>query len=133
YVSRAIVELSSIPSFGEIFHLVQSQPVSSDIIFEQLQKMGYSIKKVPYEQWHNQLLEIANHSPEHILYPLVSLFTRNQTNNQVRLQFSDRNTQQALNGVISPPIIDGNLIQIYLNYLIKAGWMEAPAMVKVKN
>ncbi|MCC5626532.1 thioester reductase domain-containing protein, partial [Nostoc sp. CHAB 5715] len=39
YVSRAIVELSSIPSFGEIFHLVQSQPVSSDIIFEQLQKM----------------------------------------------------------------------------------------------
>ncbi|MCC5602611.1 thioester reductase domain-containing protein [Nostoc favosum] len=137
YVSRAIVELSSIPFFGQTFHLIQSQPVSSDIIFEQLQKMGYSIKKVPYEQWYNQLLEIANHSPEHILYPLVSLFPRNQTNNvdtnKVRLKFSDRNTQKALNGMISPPNIDGNLIQIYLNYLINTGWMKAPAMVEVKS
>ncbi|MEH1848186.1 MAG: thioester reductase domain-containing protein [Nostoc sp.] len=133
YVSRAIVELSSLPSFGQAFHLIQSQPVSSHIICEQLQNMGYSLNKVSYEQWQNQLLEIASNSLEHILYPLVSLFHRNQTNNIntniVKLQFSDRNTQQALNGVISPPTIDRNLIGIYLDYLIKAGWMEAPTMV----
>jgi thioester reductase-like protein len=126
YVSQAIFTLST-QSQNQSFHLVQSQPIPSDVIFEQLQKMGYSIKKVPYEQWRNQLLEIASNSPEHILYPLVSLFPRHRPQNHqniVPLEFSDRNTQKILNGILSPPPIDSNLIQTYLTYLVQTGHIK---------
>ncbi len=131
YVSRAIFALSTKAPQKETyqaFHLVQPQPIASDMIFEQLRKMGYLINKLPYEEWRNQLLEIASSSPEHILYPLVSLFPRYRPNNEqsdnlVLLEFSDGNTRQMLDGMLSRPMIDGGLIETYVSYLIQKGYI----------
>ncbi|MDY7024683.1 MAG: thioester reductase domain-containing protein, partial [Cyanobacteriota bacterium] len=60
YASQAIVNLSKKADFiGQAFHLIHPQPVSSNLLFEQLSEMGYPIKRIPYKEWYSKLLEIA--------------------------------------------------------------------------
>jgi thioester reductase-like protein len=128
YVARAIVELSKITSTQQIFHIIQPKPTTSDIVFEQLKKIGIQIEKISYEQWRNQILQIAQNSPEHILYPLIPLLPRQRTTNQTptknKLQFDNSKTQNLLNQLITPPIINETLIQTYLSHLIQKNWIK---------
>lgn len=125
YVSGAIAYLSRQPScWGKAFHLIHPQPVSSNLLFDRLHVAGYKIKRVPYSQWYAHLIDIAKNNQKHILYPLVSLFSANNTNvaknKSFKLKFDCYNTlvELANSSIICPPI-DQNLIDIYLNYLIK--------------
>ncbi|UKP00590.1 thioester reductase domain-containing protein [Nostoc sp. UHCC 0870] len=128
YVSQAIVELSKIPSTQRIFHIIQPKPISSDIVFEQLKKIGIEIDKTSYHQWRNQILEIAQNSPKHILYPLIPLLPRNRTTSEIptnkKLQFDNSKTQNLLNQLIPPPTINETLIQTYLSHLIQQNWIK---------
>ncbi|MGH1392475.1 MAG: thioester reductase domain-containing protein [Trichormus sp.] len=130
YVARAIVELSKIPSTQQTFHIIQPQPTTSDIVFEQLKKIGLQIEKISYEQWRNQILQIAQNSPEHILYPLIPLLPRQRTTNQTptnnKLQFDNSKTQNLLNQLITPPSINETLIQTYLSHLIQKNLIQKP-------
>jgi len=133
YVCRAIVELSKVASHPQVFHLIQTQPVSSDIFLEQLEKIGFEIEKVPYQQWRNQILQIAQNSPEHILYPLIPLLPRHRTSNafqtnNYKLQFDNTKTQNILNQIITPPTINQDLIQTYISYLIQQNWIQKPSL-----
>ncbi|MGB3532437.1 MAG: thioester reductase domain-containing protein [Microcoleaceae cyanobacterium] len=127
YVSKAVVQLSQNPeSIGQAFHLIHSQPVSSNLLFEQLSTMGYPIKRVAYQQWYSELLEIAKGSPEHALYPLVSLFSPTSSQKakekSMNLKFNCQNT---INGLaetsIICPAIDANLLKNYISHLISQG------------
>jgi len=130
YVCRAIVELSKITSNQQIFHIIQPQATTSDIVFEQLKKVGIEIKKTSYHQWRNQILQIAQNSPEHILYPLIPLLPRQRTTNQTptnnKLQIDNRKTQTILNQLIPPPTINETLIQTYLSHLIQKNLIQKP-------
>jgi thioester reductase-like protein len=129
YVARAIVELSKIESNQQIFHIIQPQPTTSDIVFEQLKKIGIEIEKTSYHQWRDQILEIAQNSPEHILYPLIPLLPRNRTTSQTqtnKLQIDNSKTQSILNQRINPPTINETLIQTYLSHLIQQNLIQKP-------
>ena len=130
YVVSAIVELEKLRSNQQIFHIIQPQPVSSDIIFQQLKKIGIQIEKTSYKQWRDKILQIAQNSPEHILYPLIPLLPRQRTSsetstNKNKLQIDNSKTQTLLNQLIPPPIINENLIQTYLSHLIQKN-LSAP-------
>ncbi|MDB9316587.1 thioester reductase domain-containing protein [Nodularia spumigena] len=130
YVCSAIIELSKIASNHQIFHIIQPKSVSSEIIFEQLKKIGFKIEKISYQQWRNKILEIAQKSPEHILYPLISLLPRQRTTNESqptnKLKIDNRKTQNILNQLITPPSINENLIQTYLSHLIQQNLIKKP-------
>ena len=133
YASQAIVHLSKQQSsWGKAFHLVHPHPVSSKLFFEKLRSLGYPIQKIPYEQWHAQLLNIAQNSPEHALYPLVSLLTKNNnsqapTSDSVVLKFDCQNTLDGLkNTSITCPEIDDQLLNNYFSYLINNGFLAPP-------
>ena len=130
YVCSAIIELSKIASNHQIFHIIQPKPVSSEIIFEQLKKIGFKIEKISYQQWRNKILEIAQNSPEHILYPLIPLLPKQRTTHEsqpnTKLQIDNRKTQNILNQLITPPTINENLIQTYLSHLIQQNLIKKP-------
>lgn len=128
YASKAIVHLSKQKaSWGKAFHLVHPHPVSSNILFNQLCSMGYPIQRISYDQWRAKLLDIAKKSPEHALYPLVSLFSREQNSNQASVEIDCQNTLNGIAGssIICPPI-DDKLLSTYLSYLIDSGLVVAP-------
>lgn len=129
YTSQAIVHLSKqSASWNQAFHLVHPQPVGVNMLFEKLRSLGYPIQQVTYDQWHTQLLNIAENSPEHALYPLVSLFpsqsSQPQTSNTTVLKFDYQNTLNGLKGTsITCPPIDEQLLNTYISYLIHSGFL----------
>jgi thioester reductase-like protein len=132
YASQAIVHLSKQQaSWGKAFHLVHPHPVSSNLCFEKLRSLGYPIQNVSYKQWHTQLLNIAERSPEHALYPLVSLLpTKNsqvQPSDSTVVKFDCQNTINGLIGTsITCPPIDDQLLNTYFSYLIDHGFLAPP-------
>ncbi|QLE54757.1 non-ribosomal peptide synthetase [Nostoc sp. TCL26-01] len=132
YASKAIAYLSQQSASGnQVFHFVHPQPVSANVLFAKLRSLGYSIQQVAYEQWHQQLLNIAENSPEHPLYPLVSLFpsrfSQPQTSN---LQFDCENTLTKLTGTsITCPQIDEQLLNTYISYLVQHGFIADIAVL----
>ncbi|AVH69221.1 thioester reductase domain-containing protein [Nostoc sp. 'Lobaria pulmonaria (5183) cyanobiont'] len=134
YASKAIIHLSKLQnSWGKAFHLTHPQPVSTNLFFEKLRSLGYPIQQISYDQWHTQLLNIAQNSPEHALYPLVSLLPGRNNNSQAPtsdsavLKFDFQNTLNGLkNTSITCPTIDDQLLNIYFSYLIKNNFLVPP-------
>ncbi|MGD1862584.1 MAG: thioester reductase domain-containing protein [Leptolyngbyaceae cyanobacterium] len=134
YVSSAIAYLSQQPqSQGRVFHLIHPQPASSDGLFAACRAAGYSIQRVPYEQWHGQLRAIAQGQTDHPLYPLVALFSSRsesdatETTAQKELPFDCRN---AITGLADAPFdcppLDEALFTTYLSALKKSGALKPP-------
>jgi thioester reductase-like protein len=81
---------------------------------------------VPYKQWYSKLLDIAKNSPEHPLYPLVSLFSPTSSQKakekSMNLKFDYKNTIQGLaNTSITCPPIDEKLLKTYISHLRTQG------------
>ena len=122
YVSQAIVHLSQQPaSLGKAFHLIHPQPVSSEVLFAACRTAGFPIQRVPYEQWHTELIEISKGENEHPLYPLVSLFSSRRdsgTDNSLDVPFDCQNTLDGLaDAAIYCPPLNQALFATYLNAL----------------
>lgn len=135
YASRAIIHLSRQPDLlGKSFHLVHPQPAPSTVLFDLLNSTGYPIQQVPYNQWRASLLEIAQTSPDHPLYAIMSLFSTSHTQSQSSdlpvLEFDCRNTEAGLsNSSICCPEIDPKLLNTYLSYLIQHNFIQLPELV----
>ena len=140
YATKAIVHLSKQQnSWGKAFHLTHREPVSTNLFFEKLRSLGYQIQQIPYKQWQAQLHDIAHNSPEHALYPLVSLLTKSNNSstqsqtaasNSAVLKLDCQNTLDGLkNTSIICPEIDEELLNNYFSYLIENGFL-APPLVK---
>lgn len=133
YVARAIIHLSQQQnSWGKSFHITHPQPVSTNVFFDKLRSLGYPIQQIPYEQWHQQLLDIAENHPEYGLYPLVPLLFSSASAPQSKatiVKFDCQNTFEGLSGTsITCPAIDDRLLDIYFSYLIEGGFIAPPPM-----
>ncbi|MEM8830376.1 MAG: thioester reductase domain-containing protein [Cyanobacteria bacterium P01_G01_bin.19] len=123
FVSQAIVCISQQPAaWGKAFHLIHEHPASSKLLFDRLNAAGYQIDRVEYQKWYERLITIANNSQDHILYPLVSLFSASNSgeaqNKSFNLKFDCQNVVDGLaefNYVC--PAIDKELIDTYINHL----------------
>ncbi|MEO1004643.1 MAG: thioester reductase domain-containing protein [Cyanobacteria bacterium J06638_38] len=135
YVSQAIIHLSQQQkSWGQAFHITHPQPVSTNVFFDKLRSLGYSIQQLPYDQWHKQLLNIAASNPQHALYPLVPLLSGNNNSqtpaaDTAVVKFDCQNTLDGLSGIsISCPAIDDRLLDTYFSYLIEHNFLPPPPL-----
>ncbi|MEM8722528.1 MAG: thioester reductase domain-containing protein [Cyanobacteria bacterium P01_G01_bin.39] len=136
YVARAIIHLSQQQnSWGKAFHITHPQPVSTNVFFDKLRSLGYPIQQIPYEQWHQKVLDIAQNNPEHGLYPLVPLLSGAKSNTSksesepATVKFDCQNTLEGLKDTsITCPLIDDQLLDIYFSYLIEHGFIAPPPM-----
>ncbi|MEM7595643.1 MAG: SDR family oxidoreductase, partial [Cyanobacteria bacterium P01_A01_bin.83] len=133
YAVSAIIHLSQQQKWGQAFHLVNPQPVSTNLFFDKLRSLGYPIQQIPYEQWHQQLLNIAANNPEHALYPLVALLSGAKSNaptsksEATTIKFDLQNTLDGLLGTsITCPEINDQLLDVYFAYMIKHGFIAPP-------
>ncbi|MCF1496236.1 amino acid adenylation domain-containing protein [Agrobacterium vitis] len=128
HVARAILHLArQRASLGRNYHLVHSRPVSSDILFEACLAEGYAIKRIPYDDWHRILLDIAREDPDHPLFALVALFNKPKTQAPkskaaIGRPFDTSNTVAALaDAPFIEPELDASLFQTYLRAFARAG------------
>jgi len=122
YISQAIVHLSKQKELaGKAFHLVNPQPIAWNQLCDSIRSFGYSLERIPYKQWHLELLKVVENSPENALHPLVSLFSDEGASLQTitSLCFDSQNVIDGLVGsCISCPPIDERLLNTYLSYLL---------------
>jgi thioester reductase-like protein len=134
YAVSAIIHLSQQQaSWGNAFHVTHPQPVSTNLFFAKLRSLGYPLPEIPYQQWHQQLLNIAANNPKHALYPLVALLSAARSNaptpesEVTRVKFDCQNTLDGLSDKsITCPAIDDRLLDIYFSHLINNGFLEPP-------
>ena len=136
FASRAIVHLSrKIESFGKAFHIVPTQPIPFVELFELIRDYGYSLKKLPYKEWQKELIYQTRYSQENALSPLVPLFSEEVDQNQVDASevadktptFDCQNMLDGLAGtdIVCPPT-DAKLLETYLSYFIRSGFLPRP-------
>ena len=134
YVSKAIVHLSQQQkSLGKAFHLLNPQLLNLKMLFNSILSFGYPLEQISHEQWYAELLKISEHFPNHPLYPLIPFFiTSNQTQNFKELKFDCENTLNELtnNSIFCPPI-DKQLLNTYVSYLIRIGFIQNPKRPKI--
>ncbi|MCG6137829.1 MAG: amino acid adenylation domain-containing protein [Nostoc sp. LLA-1] len=126
YISQAIVHLSrQEKSIGKAFHFVNTQPFHSIKLIDLLSSLGYRLQQISHAQWQADLINIAEHYPEHPLYPLVPLLSE-QNNNSAIFNFDCQNTLDGLanTSIVCPPI-DDDLLNTYLSHLMQKGFLAA--------
>ena len=66
------------------FHLMNSDPVLLSDLFVFLERhRGLTLRVVPYADWFAALIDHARRSQENVLYPVLSLFARNESGGSV--------------------------------------------------
>jgi thioester reductase-like protein len=129
YVSGAIVQISRQPSaLGKTFHLVNANTVNVRQLLNWVESSGYSFSRLPYSEWRERLLQVAERDPDNPIYPLVPFFSERESENDFRKAFFDaKNAVEALAGSpIKCPPITRELVQRYLAYLARVGSLSAP-------
>lgn len=137
YVSQAIVHLSrQKESLGKTFHLVNPQPLPLSEMVNYMRSLGYPIERVSESQWRSQLFNAAN-SPDNALYPLLSIYSEEDSDRDSDSQDRDRDSsiqqfdcQNTLTGlagtsIVCPPV-DTKLLDTYFSYLIQTGFLNPP-------
>ncbi|MBC1238391.1 non-ribosomal peptide synthetase [Nostoc sp. 2RC] len=138
YVSQAIVYLSQQKeSIGEVFHLLNPHPIKLEELMEWVRSYGYPLRLVAYDEWRQELITAAKHSPDATLYSLLPLFPENRSKNQISIeeslsqskmtQFDCQNTQGKLADTsIVCPAIDDELLENYFSYFTHHGFLNHP-------
>lgn len=133
YVSRAIVSLSlRDESLGKRFHLANPLPVGLGDLASWIEAFGYPIKRIPYDKWRADLLSPTKGLRQDALYSMAPLLSMSAAADGPALvgkvpEFDCRNTTEALSGTgISCPQVDGELMENYLVYLVKSGFLDSP-------
>ncbi|WP_199322108.1 non-ribosomal peptide synthetase [Leptolyngbya sp. FACHB-321] len=123
YVSQVIVHLSKQPQLlKKAFHLVHPCPIRKVEFFEQIQADGYPLKKLPYTQWRETLLQQEQTSQDNALIPFLPLYKEESDQDRSTLSISDHSDptfdcQNTLNGLAKTTINClpiSQLLKIYL-------------------
>ncbi|NJM20524.1 MAG: amino acid adenylation domain-containing protein [Richelia sp. SM1_7_0] len=141
YVSSAIVHLSKqTQSLDKIFHLSNHQPIGSFELFNWIREFGYSLEPMSYNQWQTELINASETSLDNPLYPLIPFFAGKETEDALKQESSEQNSNSAElkldcqnttdglvdTSIVCPPV-DGKLLSTYFSYLIQSGFLNPPS------
>ncbi|MFI9274917.1 amino acid adenylation domain-containing protein [Kitasatospora sp. NPDC052896] len=139
--SQALAHLAAhAPAGGDVYHLANPRPVLLDVLAERLRVRGYPIEEIPYQDWVSELVRFAAAHPTHPLTPFVPLFVDRCPGTELSIselyfrptfpEFDSAKAELALrdSGIELPPV-DDELIDHYLDRMLAAGWIPAPAGV----
>ncbi|BCL38241.1 non-ribosomal peptide synthetase [Nostoc sp. MS1] len=135
YASKTIMQISKKPeSLGKAFHLtpVPSENIDLDKLFELVSACGYPVKKVPYAQWTDALINQARYSQENPLFPLLPMLTEQVheglTAWQLYQNTPDFDCRNTLEAIADQPIkfssMNTKLMNNYLAYFQRSGFLN---------
>lgn len=134
YVADALIHISfRNECCGHAFNLLNHRLMPLRQMTALMKKAGYPLELLPYEEWCQRLT--ATTSEENVLRILSCLFTDQRTAGEDMIarfgvhqaHFSTANTDRLLEGSgIACQPVDAALLQSYLRYFIKSGYLPAP-------
>ena len=134
YVAAALIHISfRNECCGHAFNLLNHRLMPLRQMTALMKKAGYPLELLPYGEWCQRLT--ATTSEENVLRILSCLFTDQRTAGEDMIarfgvpqaRFSTANTDRLLEGSgITCPPVDAALLQSYLRYFIKSGYLPAP-------
>ena len=128
FVSHAICHLAGEPgALGQVFHLVDPNPVPAERVFAWLEELGYPLERLDYPDW----LEALRESPEEDADDVAGSILGGAASETYELWdgniYDDSNTRRALQGSeLRRPQIDASLFRNYVRYFVEEGWVEPP-------
>jgi myxalamid-type nonribosomal peptide synthetase MxaA len=137
YVSQAVIYLSKQKeSIGEVFHLLNPQPIKLEELIEWVCSYGYPLQLTTYEEWRKKLIDTANHSSDQTLRSLLPLFPKGRYEDVISIpeglqpkmtQFDCENTLNKLADTsIVCPSINAELLENYFCYFARSGFLNYP-------
>jgi len=135
YASKAIVQISKKQGcLGKAFHLtpIPSANIDLEQLFALVSACGYPLKKVPYLQWTETLINQARYSQKNPLFPLIPMLTeqvyQGLTAWQLYQNTPELNCSNTLDAIadisIKCPSMDTELIGKYLDYFQRSGFLS---------
>jgi amino acid adenylation domain-containing protein/thioester reductase-like protein len=128
FMSHAICHLAGEPgTLGQVFHLVDPNPVPAERVFAWLEELGYPLERLDYPDW----LEALRESPEESADDVAGSILGGAASETYELWdgniYDDSNTRRALQGsALRRPQIDASLFRNYVRYFVEEGWVEPP-------
>ncbi len=118
FVSQAITHLSTQEAvYGEVFHLTNLENIEISNVIK-WSGYGDNLAEIPYQEWRNLVVEMADEKVENDLLSLLPLFPPGELENFEQI-IDCQNTLKFLSGSgIECPVIDQNLIERYRNFLV---------------
>ncbi|MCQ3938431.1 MAG: non-ribosomal peptide synthetase [Chloroflexi bacterium] len=128
FVSAAIVHLSKQPeNWNRVYHLENPNPLHLDPLVEWLKTEGFHPRKVPFEEWRQQLFDAVAHLESGGWEPYLPLIEEVEERQifMPRIDLSSTLAKLAGSGIVCPPV-DGKLLSTYIHAFIAQGLIERP-------
>ncbi|KAJ1735039.1 large subunit of alpha-aminoadipate reductase [Coemansia biformis] len=129
YVARIVVEAVSQPRALDhlVYHVFNREHFRFQDMFDLLRAFGYAVEDSEYMQWRSHLMEFTLSNNDTALFPLLHYVLDDLPTSTKSADLDDAHTQALLagTGVACPPM--GDLMGLYLAYLVKAGFLAPPA------
>jgi thioester reductase-like protein len=135
YIVQSILLLSKKEdALGQIFHLINPEPIHLDSIKEQMNGIGYKIERVSFQDWLHNLQQ----NPEsNVLYPLLPFFMKQYLPEKLTIlelyqeQWKPNVTCQETIRILADssihcPSINDNLLNNYFSHFIRTGFLHHP-------
>jgi thioester reductase-like protein len=128
FVSTAIVHLSKNPeNWNRVYHLENPQPLHFDKLLDWLASIGFSPRKVSFEEWRKDLFSTVVHLENGGWEPYLPLIEEVEEEQIFMPNIDLSNTFSRLNGNdFQCPPVDGKLLSVYINSFIEQGLIAKP-------
>eukprot|EP00808_Paulinella_micropora_P018385 g11656.t1 len=151
WVAKTIVKImvkntkeADLKALNQTYHVTNPARLPIFKLFDTIASCGYELKNLPYEEWRAQLLQAVEQAggAGNTLAPVINQFTSDWIQNLTGIKLGRKNVESVLKGdkEISPvidtalmttyeisPVIDTALMTTYVNYLLRCGFLAAPA------
>lgn len=127
FVAKAIIEISKKPTeINKEYHLFSDKSISLKIIFKALQSYGYGLKVISYEEWRKKLIEFCKENKKSQICALIPFYSEQRFSSILQeIKFDCKNANHALKKSFWPKI-DDHLINLYINYYVRTGFLPKP-------
>jgi amino acid adenylation domain-containing protein/thioester reductase-like protein len=131
YVSQAIIAISQVKSsLGKAFHIINPDRISSEYLTNWIQKFGYPVKQISFNEWRKELIHHINQFPDNALHSLLPMFPEESDSEKLAIQFDYQNTVKALSETgIHCPHINAELLNLYFSYFLNIGFLSTPEQI----
>lgn len=129
YVAQAVVYLSLQPDApGRAYHLICEHELPWEQLWETVNRLGYQVTPLPYEQWWKRLETVTTPPTERRFFMMVRLMLSAPNNLLFQRPPLDNSfTRAALEGSqLACPPADEALISTYLLYFQRTGYLPTP-------
>ena len=126
YVSQAIVHIAQQSDYlGQTLHIINPHPISWENLVDCICANGYSLEVEPYPQWLSQLKQQIQAGHHNELAAFLPVLSSAEELPLEKPNFDASLSQGALSRTpVVCPIIDTNLMKMYLAYFSKKGNFE---------